>query len=88
MLNGIAINKTPKIQTYFLMESIFTHPCPNGNFRAITLPLLDIYAAAQRFALLAAGEDSVRDQDSVEAEKIPENAADFQPSSARFVRRG
>jgi hypothetical protein len=42
---------------------------------------------AQRFALLAGGRDEIklREQDSAWAWKMPENAAESHPSSARFV---
>lgn len=44
---------------------------------------------AQRFALLAGGRawTKLREQDSVRAWKMLENAAESHPSSARFVRR-
>ena len=52
--------------------------------------MLLIYLAAQRLALLAGGRawTKLQEQDSVQAWKMPENAAESHPSSARFVGHG
>jgi hypothetical protein len=45
--------------------------------------------AAQRFALAAGGRDEtkLREQEKLEARKMPENGAESRQSAARFVGR-